>query len=274
MARISVVLGAVIVILCTSFASARMYFLPDYQNGAYLKRVNDKLHADRPVFTPDLRSCADYFGFLSVVDKGNMDCSIVKTFPHTGTCYSGCVCNSETYPYTSANCEHELKGGTCTDTTGKIHYERCYNPCEGLVDNDCGSYRCKTTYSSVGCDDFCKECYLNSCDYPENADFPLKADCEYGCDVQGTVEGCNSKCYNCKICIPQDCSAYPLSKCPENTICESCVVGCNDNATHYVALGCEINYFDIDAYWCSECGGGCNKGYYDPQSYWCNAFCG
>ena len=252
MARISVVLGAVVVFLCTSFASARMYFLPDYQNGAYLKRVNDKSHADNSVFTPDLRSCADYSGFLSATNKGNMDCSIVKTFPDVGTCYSGCVCNSATYPYTSANCNYVLRGSTCIDTLNVTHYSECYNPCDGLIDNDCGSYRCEVTYASEGCSSKCKTCFTDTCDYPENADFPLKADCEYGCDTQGTIDGCSTKCYVCRTCVPNDCSAYTLSKCPDNGVCDSCEIGCGDSTVKYKFAQCNLGFYDKDNFICGN----------------------
>ena len=252
MARISVVLGAVVVILCTGSADARMYFLPDYQNGAYLKRVNDNSNSDDPVSTPDLRSCAVYSGFLSAEQKGNMECNIVKTFPDIGTCYSECECNPEVYPFNSSNCSYNLEGDTCIDTLEVEYYSNCHNPCDDFVDNNCGSYRCKVTYASDGCSTKCKTCYSNTCDYPENSGYPLKADCQYGCDAQGVLSGCATKCYACQTCAPNDCSGYSLSSCPANGVCESCSVGCGDSTVKYRFAQCNLGFYDKDYFICGN----------------------
>ena len=130
-----------------SSASARMYYLPDYQNSTFPKRVNDFSSADKPVFSPNLRSCSDYSGFLSATDKGNMDCEIVKYFPQIGTCYSDCKCNTDKFPYDDYNCSGTKapSGDECND--GTIHYKECIDACD-LVDGLTCSYGCKTTYET------------------------------------------------------------------------------------------------------------------------------
>ncbi|MBQ9732446.1 MAG: hypothetical protein IJV97_05120, partial [Alphaproteobacteria bacterium] len=48
-----------------------------------------------------------------------------------------------------------------------------------------------------------------------------------------------------------------------------CYLSCEDNTPHYKAIGCAIGYYDVNNYWCEECGGGCPRGYYNPRAYWC-----
>jgi len=105
--------------------------------------------------------------------------------------------------------------------------------CDGLANMDCGTFRCKETYATDGCDEFCKICYTDTCDYPENADYPLKANCEYGCDDQGTIEGCDTRCHACTSCVPNDCSGYNLNDCPDHGICNSCSTGCGTDTVKY-----------------------------------------
>ena len=219
MARISVVLGAVIVILCTSLASARMYFLPDYQNGAYLKRVSDG-----SVSTPNLRSCADYSGFLSATDKGNMDCSIVKTFPQVGTCYSDCFCNTSKYPYTKDNCKGTYipQGESCVDD--KEYYTSCHNQCDDVTNKTC-TYGCQATYSA--CPSKCQTCYTDNC---RNR---TAQTCAVSCSVY--YSDCSSKCQTC--C---DFGSYPLSACPSKANCGNYVCG---GATRYKINSCAQGYY-------------------------------
>ena len=79
MARFAAVLGVWALFLGLSSVSAKMYFLPDYQNGMYAKRVN--VSSNPSSSTPTLRSCDDYPGFISEVEKGDLDCSIIKYVP-------------------------------------------------------------------------------------------------------------------------------------------------------------------------------------------------
>ena len=283
-----------------SSASARMYYLPDYQNSTFPKRVNDFSSADKPVFSPNLRSCSDYSGFLSATDKGNMDCEIVKYFPQIGTCYSDCKCNTDKFPYDSANCSYELRGSGCTDTNGNSYYEDCVDPCAPFTDIDCNGLRCKETYIADGCDIKCKVCYESACDYPENADYPLKENCEYGCDTTGTVEGCDTKCKVCATCVPNDCSGYELDSCPDNATCESCDIGCNQGTKYKISacasgyeqsgnscIVCDYGDFTLSkcpsngACTSTSCGGitkykfaQCKIGYYDRDNFICgNQLC-
>ena len=243
MAKITAGFGGVLLLICfgISSASARMYYLPDYQNGMFSKRVNDTSQNDKPVFSPDPRSCDDYFGFLSAGSKGNMDCGIVKYFPQIGTCYSNCSCNRSKYPYNSSNCSFELSGGSCSDLYGNTYYSECLDPCADFENVNCNGLRCKETFGADGCDSKCKECYDSACDYPENADYPLKDSCEYGCDTTGTVEGCDTKCYVCSSCAPKDCSGYGLDACPNNATCESCDIGCGQGIKYKIS-SCNTGY--------------------------------
>lgn len=253
MARFTAGFGGVLLLIFfgISSASARMYYLPDYQNGMFSKRVNENSQGDKTVFSPDPRSCDDYFGFLSAGSKGNMDCGIVKYFPQIGNCYANCSCNRTTYPYNSSNCSFELVGGSCTDTYGNSYYKECIDPCASVTGKDCGGLLCKETFEAEGCERECKECYLSACDYPENANYPLKETCKYGCDTTGTVQGCNTKCYVCSSCEPKDCSGYGLDSCPDNADCESCDIGCGQG-TKYKIKNCDSGYYQ-NGNSCVEC---------------------
>ena len=142
MARISVILGAVMVILCLNIVQARMYFLPDYQNGTYLKRSNDSA-LGQSISSSGPKSCADLSGFISADQKGNMDCNIVKSLPGVGVCYSDCYCNTSTYKYSTSNCSYTLTGDTCV--SDKFYYTECRKGCEHVTHQSC-SYGCQATH--------------------------------------------------------------------------------------------------------------------------------
>ena len=244
MARFTAIVGVLLLLFGIDTVSARSYFLPDYQSGTFPKRVNDTSKEGKPVFSPDPRTCSDYFGFLSAYDKGNMNCGIVKHFPQIGYCYSDCGCDLDDYPYTSSNCEFELRGEVCTDTGGNKYYTSCVDPCEPFEDKDCNGFRCKETYEDEGCTDKCKVCYLNSCDYEENLSYPLESDCLLGCDPSGKIEGCSTRCKVCETCSYE---GHSLEVCPASNTCSSKT--CH-GVTKYKITGCAVNYTDFDDYWC------------------------
>ena len=92
-------------------------------------------------------------------------------------------CKTSLYPYTSANCNYNLGGNTCTDAQG-IHYSSCSNPCSGYeqpyYDIDlCSSYSTctsngETFYRCNGCKGTCmtltyqKRCYSSDDTYYPN----------------------------------------------------------------------------------------------------------
>lgn len=248
MVRFGVILLGLLLISVNS-ASAKMHFLPDYQNGLFSERVNDYRDKSGTLpSTPSPRSCSDYSGFISADKKGNMTCSVIKYFPQIGNCYSDCKCDAAIYKYTSANCS-SLSGDICTDLSGNTYYSGCDDKCNGITGKDCGSFRCKKYYSD--CSSECETCYTDTCDYPENSSYPLESSCDYGCDTRGHIEGCDKRCYACGTCQANNCSEYTLTTCPDNATCDNCIKGCGDTTVYYKFTQCNVSFYDRDNFICN-----------------------
>lgn len=290
-----------VIMLTATWASARTYYLPDYQIG-YQHRKGDN-DSD---YTPPDPMC-DTYGYLSS-PQSNADCHKVYPTPKL-TCYSCTTCDSQ-YQYDTSNCSgsYILSGSTCggkydrcicdtsvyqasseegcpvgqkpdTSTSCKgpsdntTYYKCVDDPCYDLpsqsdcssqgkvcltssscsgkctecvyqceLENglDCGEFECETFYEN--CPDKCQKCRTDNCHIREAVDTP------YGCEKYW--DDCASKCEVAKSCPTNDCSAFPLTTCPQNSICESCKVGCGDEVNHYRQIGCKTGYFKPALYWC------------------------
>ena len=177
--------------------------------------------------------------------------------------YTDCICDTSLFPHTSLSCEHTLSGASCSDDDG-THYAECidttpcpnggdseteksqkesngfecvfayegyktscYNcsdPCEGLVDQDCGTMSCATYYAKC----------------------PLK--CEV-CQIEVSCENGFHQSADKLSCVADACEGY-LDSCPANTLCnDTCLSG---NNTKYKISGCKIGYIDRTNWFCKN----------------------
>ncbi len=250
-------------------ASARTYYLPDYQKEfIYGKRVEQSdtgTHTNTP-------TCSTY-GYYSSADRpDNSDCTLVKD-PIPGLkCYSCTACSS-TYTYDDSNCSGDYivsgsscggkyaecicdptkykasSGGigcsnsekvdlsqSCTDkSSGETYYKCVDDPCAGLVDNTT-EWGCESYYSQ--CPSMCEVGKLDPCEGLADNETDL------GCDKY--YDECPSKCELGKTCTPNDCTGYTLTSCPSGAICESCTVGCGDDTSKYKEIGCAEDAFIVN----------------------------
>ena len=230
-------------------ASARTYYLPDYQKEfIYGKRV-EQSDTGTHTTTP---TCSAY-GYYSSADRpDNSDCTLVKD-PIPGLkCYSCTACSS-TYTYDDSNCSGDYivsgsscggkyaecicdptkykasSGGigcsnsekvdlsqSCTDkSSGETYYKCVDDPCAGLVDNTT-EWGCESYYSQ--CPSMCEVGKLDPCEgLADN-------ETELGCDKY--YDECPTKCELGKTCTPNDCTGYTLTSCPAGEECKSCTLGC------------------------------------------------
>ena len=287
------VLAVLCVLFVAQLVSAKVYWLPDYLD-ENLDRNDNRVNPSNGGSGGSGGNgghgitCATY-GLLSASEIYGMECekeNIARVgicykncvckedeFPYTsdncsgdrvpsgdscqGSHFKECLCNTKNYPYTSSNCGsgYVLGGDSCSDSDGS-HYETCASVCSKYDDlpnvSDC-PYGCEIVVSD--CTSKCRQCYADNClNRPDN-------NTDYGCEKYW--DDCPSKCQTGTICTPIDCSAYTLSSCPTNALCETCSPGCEDNSVKYKETctprdcsGYTLNSCPDGAI-CDECTPGC-----------------
>ncbi len=235
------VLAVLFLIGVTSWAGAKVYWLPDFVQDPFGSRVQGSTsgpHTSSP-------SCSTYG--LQSAPQTNASCT--RRLPAPGlTCYScscpskfqytssncsgdnkpsgnscmdryeSCTCDPAKFPYTSCQNGYSLGGKSCRDTTD--HYEKCINDCDGLTDQNCGEFDCKKTYDK--CPTKCEVCYTDNCHIRTAATTNFSCPAGGGYAAGGCKEywsDCSSKC---KTAFGDCCHARP------------------DNTTDY---GCDNKYW-------------------------------
>lgn len=140
------ILAALGCLLCAGSVEAKVYWLPDYLQ-ENLDRVNEMAPGEEG--GSQTRSCPA--GWLTAAESAGLICSNKTSIPGVGLCYSGCT-----------------------------------DPCDGLVDNNCGNFECQKYYA--GCSSKCEVCYQDNCHNREDKIINP----EWGC--QQYWEDCSSKC--------------------------------------------------------------------------------
>ncbi len=223
------VLLTLALVLTSTLALARSYFLPDYQGAGLERRIQDTDKQNNII------TCSPY-GLYNSIQSG-MTCSVV--YPASGlTCYT-CACESE-YKYSSADCptppyilsdqcKGKYKSCSCdttlyptTSTTGGCQYgfipdinNYCDDKPDGTKHYACVKPECKpdnitvedcqakgdghncTASKEANCTDYCDTngCQDN-CAYLTQTG-QARSDCRYGCAVGKEVSGCTDLCYEC-----------------------------------------------------------------------------
>jgi len=237
---------------------AKVHWLPDFL-GDNADRNSDAPN-DSSITIDDQRTCPN--GWYSETEIEGMDCVLKGSFPWIGYCYGDCICKEDFYPYTFDNCTgtYAPSGKFCDD--GTLHYVDCHNLCDDVTHQSC-NYGCSANYAV--CPSKCETCYPDNCHnrtskiceygclsyysdcstacetcYADNCRNRTSKSCDYGC--ASYYEDCPSKCETCNTCAPNDCSAYTLSSCPDNGVCESCEIGCGDSAERQKLVSCKSGY--------------------------------
>ena len=194
-------------------------------------------------------------------DSSNCSGSHTTSGSSCGGKYNHCICDTSLFPHTSLSCEHTLSGASCFDDDG-THYAECIDttpcpnggdseteksqkesngfecvfayegyktscytcsdPCEGLVDQDCGAMSCATYYAKC----------------------PLK--CEV-CQIEVSCENGFHQSADKLSCVADACEGY-LDSCPANTLCsDTCQSG---NNTKFKPTACSSGYYNPSTYWC------------------------
>lgn len=268
-------------------AEAKVYWLPDFldenldRNG---QRVSEPVEGDRP---EAIRTCETY-GLISAINLPTDGECVVANSPLAGLeCYK-CTSCSSVYAYDSSNCsgDYVVSGNSCggkynkcicnpakypaastgdgclegetVDTSrsctnksdGQTAYQCVEDPCYDLISEDVCESSGKYCVISSSCPGKCESCDADTCSWPENAGY---SSCDNGCDTNGSIDGCPSKCKTgCKAiscdepayvlsgdtCIPNPCPGYDLDTCPEGTDCDVCPSG---DGFKYMAWGCLID---------------------------------
>ena len=203
---------------------ARTYYLPDYQKafiyGGRMETVDSR---------PDLVRTCETFGLFSAGNRPADEECVLANSPLPGlTCYSCTGCSSN-YIYDSSNCsgEYTVSGDVCGNK-----YTKCIcnpekypgtssgsgcpegqkadmnNACTNKSDNQtvyqciedpCYSFMSESTCKISGgycrlsstCSGKCESCDSDTCSWTGNLMYPA---CEDGCDTNGSIEGCPSRC--------------------------------------------------------------------------------
>ena len=229
---------------------ARTYYLPDYQSSFVYGGRTQKVDS-----TPQVSRTCSTFGYYSAADRPEYsDCKLVNA-PIPGlVCYSCTACPS-TYTYDSSNCSGEYVvsgescGGrytncicdpsqypgnsagngcaegekadlsqSCTNKSGGETFYKCVDdPCYDLISESTCSSSGKYCRSSSSCSGKCESCDVDTCSWAENLGY---AECDNGCDTNGSIEGCSGRCKTgCKpitcprgqkaedgVCVDMSCS--------------------------------------------------------------------
>ena len=203
---------------------ARTYYLPDYQSSFVYGGRTQKVDS-----TPQVSRTCSTFGYYSAADRPEYsDCKLVNA-PIPGlVCYSCTACPS-TYTYDSSNCSGEYVvsgescGGrytncicdpsqypgnsagngcaegekadlsqSCTNKSGGETFYKCVDdPCYDLISESTCSSSGKYCRTSPSCSGKCESCDVDTCSWAENLGY---AECDNGCDTNGSIEGCPGRC--------------------------------------------------------------------------------
>ena len=261
MRKISVV-SLICLLVQIDIVCAKVWLLPDYQREQfYSHRVSDEQKA-RPQNDGDDKggvfSCSNYAGLLPLsAIGGDITCSDYFYGPGE-TCCQNWICKSSSFPYTSSLCHSEGKiptGATCTDKDGTVKYQKC--KCDTSIYPYILS-TCEHVLGGASCTDddgiHYQEC-ITACEQATREDVCI-SNCDYGCAEK--YPDCDECCIECKTCPRRDCVAegYVATK-QANVLYDEediCYLSCEDSTPYYKSIGCAVNY-------------------YDPDNYWCNAYC-
>ena len=224
--------------LAYSNASAKTWWLPDWQGGQDSRGSADGGGGD---IVKDDSDCMKHYNLYTKCPSPKLSTGVVH--PVAGmTCQKSCYCPSE-YKYTSSNCsgKYTVSGGSCDGKYNacvcKSEYSQNSSNCNGEyrpAGESCeGNYnRCEMrpecTVSSMSCTYGCAG--YNSCDRctscKSNPDCDVSdKSCTYGC---ASYNSC-SKCTSCKS--NPDCSATAVS----------CDYGCASTNSCGICTSCSGN---------------------------------
>lgn len=156
------------------------------------------------------------FKYSNLVDSGSASCKW------------GCP------SYVDANCS-KCNASSCYTDDCHLYDHPAVTSCK---------WGCKSTSSAI-CTSKCAECY------PDNCRNRTDNKTEYGCAKYW--DDCSSKCQTGQTCTKRDCAAegYIQTACPANASCgEPCQPGCGDTTNYYKYGTCNINFIDLETYWC------------------------
>lgn len=253
-------------------ARARIYYLPDYQNGFIFGSRDEDSDSGPHTSTP---SCSTY-GYYST-PQTNADCtrhllapglycyrcSCSSRYKYSrtvrpyclspkelagGSCggkWSQCLCPASVFPYTAKNCSYDLGGGTCSDENG-MHYSACNNPCDNIseVTPEEIIVYCPAGngYAAGYCASYSKACPAKCVRaWPHCCHIRTDNKTDLGCEKYW--DDCPRRCEVGKTCSPKDCSSYPLGTAPANASYETCTPGCGDNTPRYKLTSCNEGYY-------------------------------
>lgn len=264
-------------IMLTETAHAKMWYLPDYQGAIKARKSSYNGSGPNPQESTRFK-CRNY-GLIPLKDIGpDFECTDTisapegccgayhckkSKFPYSSTncpqdgqilggasCndpngttfYQTCICDTSVYKYNTSNCQGQLGGSFCKDSSE--HYTICATDACQIQENiaqhqNCGSFECKTTLPECGT--ICTECYNDYCS-------PLidKGSCK-SCEIcNATAPNCDSCCIECGTC---SFTGYTYDNCPANTLCTPKTCG---GTTKYMATGCSANYTDYNSQWCKS----------------------
>ena len=251
-----VILALWIGCMSSSVAQAKVWALPDYQEG-FSNRKNDGISHEPN--DPTSYSCSTYGGFSSSTLKSGHVCegsfyiggqlcctssSCSKDYQYTAsdctkngkigggeTCsdggttyYTYCKCDTSVYPYSSSECVPSLSGASCTDDDG-THYETCgKDPCAGKTTVTCAK--------ALGCAETCGGNCIR-CNPQPNCDPGYRWNDDLGCVANTCAPG-----FATSSTIAEDCgmsfsnSHWELGSTVKgqsgDSYCYNCVIACND----------------------------------------------
>ncbi|MBQ9731593.1 MAG: hypothetical protein IJV97_00700 [Alphaproteobacteria bacterium] len=233
---------------------AKVWLLPDYQRKQiYSNRINGEVKAPPHNNEGDDFSCSDYAGLLDLSEiSDDITCSEYYYGPKT--CCSNWICKTSSFPYTAELCHSEGKipaGSSCTGKDGTAYYQKCE------CDTNIYPYilsNCEHILSGTSCSDedglHYQEC-ITACEKAAREAVCI-TDCEYGCEE--TYPDCEDCCIECKTCPKRNCEAEGYVASKQSTYIydeeDICYLSCEDSTPYYKPIGCAINYYDPDNYWC------------------------
>ena len=191
--------------LAYSNASAKTWWLPDWQGGQDSRGSADGGGGD---IVKDDSDCMKHYNLYTKCPSPKLSTGVVH--PVAGmTCQKGCICPSE-YQYTSSNCSgnYTVSGGSCDGKynacTCKSEFKYNSSNCSGEYEvsgTSCGgnynscTIRPECTVSSMSCTYGCAG--YNSCDRctscKSNPDCDVSdKSCTYGCASYNSCSKCTS----------------------------------------------------------------------------------
>ena len=219
--------------LAYSNASAKTWWLPDWQGGQDSRGSADGGGGD---IVKDDSDCMKHYNLYATCPSPKLSTGVVH--PVAGmTCQKGCICPSE-YQYTSSNCSgnYTVSGGSCD---GKYNACTCksefkYNSSNCSGENQPSGTSCGGKYNSCTIRPECtvssKDCTYgcagyNSCDRCTSCESDpacnvTDKNCDYGCESYNSC----GKCISCKSA---PCDSSSSNWCSVHSSChgDSCSDG-------------------------------------------------